>query len=102
MRAELGALVLLAGTGLPMATFAEDMTPGLWEIAMETRVAASPGFAPGPFKLSQCLTAADVRDPSKLLGGLANPGASSCTYTDKSYSGSTFRFTMTCSGAYAI
>ena len=84
------------------AAIAADLAPGLWEITLETRVAAQPGFAPDPFRLTQCLTAADARDPSALLGGLANPGASGCTYSNKTYSGNTFRFTMQCAGSFAI
>jgi hypothetical protein len=57
---------------------------------------------PRPFTVNQCFTAADARDPSKLLGGLSNPGASDCQYTEKSYSGNTFRFAMQCGGAYAL
>ncbi|MFH1605222.1 MAG: DUF3617 family protein [Pseudomonadota bacterium] len=79
---------------------AADLSPGLWEITIETRVAAQP--APEPFRLTQCLTAADARDPSALLGGLANPGASGCTYTNKTFSGNTFRFSMQCAGSFAI
>ena len=81
---------------------AADMSPGLWEITLETRVAAEPGFAPAPYRLQQCLTAADVRDPSTLLGGLANPGARGCSYSDKSYAGNTFRFSMQCEGRFGI
>ena len=33
-------LALLAGTAASMASIAEDMVPGLWEIAMEMRVSA--------------------------------------------------------------
>lgn len=81
---------------------AADMAPGLWEITLETRIAAQPGFTPAPFRMQQCLTAADVRDPSALLGGLANPGARGCSYSDKSYSGNTFRFSMQCEGSFGI
>ena len=92
---------------LPAALFcthsdAADMSPGLWEITVETRVAAQAGFTPEPYTLKQCLTAADTKDPSKLLGGIANPGASGCTYTDKTYSGNTFRFSMQCAGSFAL
>jgi hypothetical protein len=82
--------------------FAADMSPGLWEITVETRVAAMPDFAPAPVTLRQCLTAADTMDPSKVLGGVANPGATGCTYTDKTYTGNTFRFSMQCAGSYAL
>ena len=37
-----------------------------------------------------------------MLGGVSNPGASGCKYTDKSYSGNTFSFTMQCEGNFAI
>lgn len=69
---------------------------------METRVAADPGFAPPPFQITQCLTAEDARDPARVISGVANPGASGCTYSDKSYSGNTFSFSMQCTGNYAI
>ncbi|MBI5331238.1 MAG: DUF3617 family protein [Betaproteobacteria bacterium] len=81
---------------------AQDIAPGLWQITMETRVSATPGFTPAPYTLNQCLTAADARDPSRVLGGVANPGATGCTYTDKGYSGNTFRFTMQCAGTFGI
>ena len=90
------ALFLTAGAQ------AQDISPGLWQLSVETRVSAAPGFAPAPYTLNQCFTAADARDPSRVLGGVANPGASGCTYTDKAYSGNTFRFTMQCGGAFAI
>ncbi|MBV9362067.1 MAG: hypothetical protein JO292_11825, partial [Betaproteobacteria bacterium] len=69
------------------AAFADDISPGSWQITMETRVPAEPGFAPPPFQLTQCLTADDARDPSRVLGTVSNPGATGCNYTDKSYSG---------------
>ncbi|MSQ70662.1 MAG: DUF3617 family protein [Betaproteobacteria bacterium] len=96
------ALIALSGAlaGLPVQ--AADPSPGKWEFSMETRVPAQPGFAPPPFQLSQCLSAADAKDPSKVLGGIANPGATGCTYGDKSYSGNTFRFTISCEGTFGI
>jgi hypothetical protein len=96
----ISAALLAAAFSLP--GLAADMSPGLWEITLETRVAAQPGFSPEPFRLQQCLTAADAKDPSALLGGLANPGASGCSYSDKSYSGNTFRFSMQCGGSFGI
>jgi hypothetical protein len=97
----------MIAAALPAVAFsppgaAADPSPGLWEITLETRVAAQPGFTPEPYRLQQCLTAADARDPSTLLGGLANPGASGCSYSDKSYSGDTFRFSMQCAGSFGI
>ena len=55
-----------------------------------------------PVTVNQCLTAADAKDPSKLLGSIASPGASGCSYTNRSYSGNTFSFAMTCSGTLGI
>jgi hypothetical protein len=81
---------------------AADMSPGMWEITVETRVAGKPDFAPEPVTIRQCLTAADTKDPGKLLSGVANPGASGCEYTDKSYAGNTFRFSMQCAGGFGI
>ena len=81
---------------------AADVSPGSWEITMETRVPAEPGFAPPPFQITQCLTDADARDPSRVLGGVSNPGATGCNYSDKGYSGNTFTFSMQCTGTYEI
>jgi len=97
MAGTLLALILMSS-----AAFADDISPGSWQITMETRVPAEPGFAPPALQLTQCLTADDARDPSRVLGGVSNPGASGCNYTDKSYSGNTFTFAMQCGGGYAI
>ena len=96
------AKTLLALIFMSTAALADDISPGSWQIMMETRVPAEPGFAPPAFQLTQCLTAEDARDPSRVLGGVSNPGASGCNYTDKSYSGNTFTFAMTCGGGYGI
>jgi hypothetical protein len=97
-------MIALALQAAAIATpgLAADMSPGLWEITLESRVASQPGYTPEPVRLSQCLSAADTKDPSKVLGGMASPGASGCTYTDKAYAGNTFRFSMQCAGTFAI
>lgn len=84
------------------AVVAEDLLPGLWEISMESRVPAESGWTPAPFSLTQCLTASDAKEPSRMIGSLASAGASGCSYTEKSYSGSTFRFALNCSGAFNL
>src|SRR4051794_6465016 len=99
MRKVLTGLFFGAATSMAVA---QDISPGSWEITMETRVPAEPDFAPPAFQLTQCLTAADARDPSRVLGGVSNPGASGCSYSDKSYTGNTFNFAMQCAGGYAI
>ena len=102
MRMPLTRLIALPCALYCMSSHAADIAPGLWEITLESRVAGQPGFALEPFRQQQCLSAADARDPSALLGGMANPGASGCTYTDKSYSGNSFRFSMQCAGTFAL
>ncbi len=103
-RSALSALsALFASTAcFCLSAFAADLSPGLWEIAVDAQVSAAPGLSPGPMKVTQCLTAADARDPGRVLGGVSSPGASGCTYTNKTDSGGTFSFTMQCGGAYAI
>ena len=101
MRNALPRTLLLITFASPLA-LAADVSPGSWEITMETRVPAEPGFAPPPFQITQCLTDADARDPSRVLGGVSNPGATGCNYSDKGYSGNTFTFSMQCTGTYEI
>ena len=102
MRAPLTNLIALQCALYCTPSLAAEMSPGLWEITLESQVTGQPGFAPEPFRLRQCLSAADARDPSALLGSMANPGASGCTYTNKAYSGNNFRFSMQCAGTFAI
>jgi hypothetical protein len=52
--------------------------------------------------LTQCFTAGDARDPSRIIGPLATPGATGCDFTERSYSGGTFRFALDCSGTYGL
>jgi hypothetical protein len=95
-------IVLLAGTLATATAFAEDLSPGLWQITMESRVANDSGWEPSPFNMTQCLTANDAKDPSRLIGSISTPGATGCNYTEKSYSGSTFRFALDCSGTFGL
>lgn len=84
------------------AAWAEDIKPGLWELSLETSDPATPGFSIPPTTVNQCLTDQDAQDPSKVLGGVANPGASDCTFSEKSYSGNTLHFRMQCAGMLAM
>ena len=88
-------LCMLALAGLARAG---DLAPGLWELGLEARTDADPTFLPGAITANQCLTKADAADPSKVLAPLATAGATGCTYTEKSYVGQKFRFSMQCSG----
>ena len=65
-------------------------------------MAGSAGWAPPPFNLNQCLTANDARDPSALISSISTPGAEGCHYTEKSYSGSTFRFALDYAGTFGL
>jgi len=86
----------------PLSAPAGDLSPGLWEISMETRVPATPEFAPPPVRRTQCLHTEDARDPTSLLGEISTAGATGCSYSEKTYSGNTFSFVMQCSGTYAL
>ena len=81
---------------------AEELLPGLWEITLETRVPGAEGLSPGTNQITQCLTPGDARDPSRLMASLSTQGASGCSFTSKSYSGSSFRFTLECAGAFEL
>jgi Protein of unknown function (DUF3617) len=100
MRFRFAVLVFLAISASPV--FAADIQAGMWALSLENRVQAAPDFMPQSYTLNQCLTDQDARDPSRVLGGMANPGASDCTYTDKSYSGNTFHFRMQCAGSLGL
>jgi hypothetical protein len=102
MRSLIIAMASSAAAVAAPGSLAADVSPGLWEITMETRVAAAPGFTPAPYRLTQCLSAEDARDPGRVLGQIANPGASGCAYTGRDYSGNSLSFTLQCSGAFAI
>ena len=69
MRAQWMSTVALLAAAFSAPGFAADMSPGLWEITVESRVADQPGLGREPFRLTQCLSAADTRDPNALLGG---------------------------------
>jgi len=94
-------LLLIAGTTTSLA-LADDLTPGLWEITMESRVPSETGWKPTPFNLTQCLTAADAKDPSKLVSSISTSGASGCNFTEKVYSGGSFRFALDCAGSFGL
>lgn len=97
---QIVACILLAA--MASVACAADIQPGLWELVMETRVAASPDISSAPYTMNQCLTAQDAQDPSRILGSVANPGATDCIYTEKSFVGSTFNFMMQCAGSFGI
>ena len=86
---------------LPGISWPQDLSPGLWQISVQAKSAAIPTDM-APLQVNQCLTKEDAKDPSKLMGATTSPDVSGCTYSNKSYSGNTFHFTMECTGAFAI
>lgn len=95
--------VAAAMLAAPVFAFAQDVSPGLWEITMETRVPADSGFQPPAYKMQQCITVQDAKDPGQLFSVMGNPGASNCRYQDRNYhAGNTFTFAMTCQGTYQL
>lgn len=81
---------------------AAEISPGLWELSLETRTDSAPGFQPPAFVIQQCIRAQDAANPGDILAKMSTQGASGCNYTNRSWSGNTFRFAMSCSGSYAI
>ncbi len=84
------------------ALAAGEPEPGLWELSADLAVPSAPGFKPEPVAVRQCLSVADARDPSRLLTGIANPGASNCNFTDKRESPGHTDFAVSCEGLFAI
>lgn len=82
--------------------FAADIQPGLWELVVDNGGAATPDVPSEPITMNRCLTEEDARDPSRVLGGAANPGTANCAYTERNFSGNTFRFRMLCTGAFGL
>ena len=79
--------------GLFAAPAAADIGEGNWDMQITMQM---PGAPPGgqAIRQSQCLSAEDARDPSKLFG---SPGAG-CQFTDRQDTGSAYRFKIVCSG----
>lgn len=77
---------------------AEDIRPGLWKITLESRVAATPGWQPQPFELTQCLSQDDADHPERLLTGSGGPGVSGCDFGNRTYSAGHLSFDVACAG----
>ncbi len=97
----LGALVLALGAS-PNALAQNDVQPGQWQMSVEFSVPSEPGFKQPPMSRSQCLTAADARDPGKLLTEMSVPGASGCAFSDKKESPGHLEFAVKCEGTFGI
>jgi hypothetical protein len=99
MRKLLTASLFLALAPASPLVMSADISPGLWEIMMETRVPADAGFTPPPHKITQCISAQDAKEPGALFSQMGTPGATDCRYSDRNYhAGNTFTFAMKCAG----
>jgi len=81
---------------------AEDVRPGLWNISLESGVAASPDWKPQPFEAKQCLTEADAQNPDRLLLGMGSSGATGCDFQNRQYTGNTLTFDVSCAGTLGL
>ena len=73
-------LLLLGLAASPFAVAQTDIRPGLWDMSVEFSVPADPAFKQPAISRPQCLTAADARDPSRLLAEMSVPGATGCDW----------------------
>jgi hypothetical protein len=94
--------ILVFAAALSFPCFAVDMQAGLWEINVENTATLFPDFPLEPVKLQRCVSAEDVRDPTKVLGDAVNQDAANCVYTEKTFSGNMFHFKARCTGTVAL
>ena len=87
-RIFLAALLLL-----PAAALA-DLDAGNWELSVTSSFAGMPTPV-GPVVQQHCFTAADVRNPHRILGSAATSG---CAFTNQRDTGSQMSFDLKCSG----
>lgn len=99
LRFILSAALFALGAGTLSANQPE---PGLWEITADMSVPSAPGFKQSPVAVQQCFSAADARDPSRVLMGISNPGASNCRFSDKRETSGHTDFAVSCQGLFAI
>ena len=98
---RLGLLVLgLAAS--PFAAAQADIRPGLWNMSVEFSVPADPAFKQPAISRPQCLTAADARDPGRLLAEMSVPGATGCAISGRTASSGHFEFDVKCEGIFAM
>ena len=84
MRTLLLALFATAAT-------AADVQPGNWEMTITLSMEGAPGAAP-PVTQTRCLTEAEARDPSRLVG------SATCEFTNKRDNGSEMSFDVASGG----
>jgi uncharacterized protein DUF3617 len=94
---------LALGLGISISAASQsDIRPGQWQISVEFAVPEDPGFKQPAISRNQCLTAADARDPSRLITETSVPGATGCAFSDKKESSGHLEFAVKCEGLFAI
>jgi len=92
------SVALVMGSGVA----ADDIKPGLWKIALESGVAATPDWKPQPFEMTQCFSEADAQNPDRLLLSMSSSDVTNCELTNRQYSGNSLAFDVSCAGALGI
>lgn len=92
------ALTAMALMATGMGAGAEEIQPGLWQITLESGVAATPDWNPQPFPLTQCLTQQDAQRPERLLASLGASGVSGCEFSNRQASARHLNFDLHCGG----
>jgi hypothetical protein len=95
-------LLALGFVASPFAAAQADLRPGAWDMSVEFSVPTDPGFKQPTISRRQCLTAADARDPSRMLTEISVPGATGCAFPDKGGSPGHLEFDVKCEGIFAI
>jgi hypothetical protein len=86
MRIVVAALLCAAGTAFA------DIQAGNWEMTVTTTIEGMPG-AMAPITQARCLTEAEAKDPSRLIGAGAG-----CVFSNKQDTGSQITFDVSCTG----
>ena len=87
MRLVLATLLLVAA-GAARA----DIQAGNWEMTVTTSIEGMPGGM-APITQARCLTEAEAKDPSRLIGAGAG-----CEFSNKQDTGSQITFDVVCTG----
>jgi hypothetical protein len=86
---KLAPLLLLFFSTLAAA----DLDPGNWELSVTSQMPGMPQPI-GPITQTKCISAADARDPSRIVG----PSSGSCDFSNKQDDGSQMSFDISCGG----
>lgn len=83
---------LLLATLLGASSSALAVDPGNWELSLVTVLSGQ--SKPAAVKQTHCITEADARDPSRVLGGTNG----TCEFSNRNDNGRTFTFDVACTG----